>query len=202
MEKFEIVMIGNAAVGKTSMLSALSKELDKFNLTNSLKLEPTTEEFKILRDKWNEMLELVENQSVFSSLESAIEGTGVDFVEHKFKFTADGSPKANVVFVDTKGGLTNDLNEALRERVNKAFGVFCVIDAAVLMECSPSKRAKVNCSETVKCLLRNVYEDGDGQQPCFVSFVLTKCERYMQDAKTRKQLFNKFREEYEALSIC
>lgn len=196
MAKFEIVMIGNKSVGKTSMLSALSKELDKFNLTNSLKLEPTTVEFKILRDKWNEMVELVENQTAFSSLEAAIEGTAVDFVDHKFNFIADGSTKADVVFVDTKGTLTGDLNQELRERVNNAFGIFCVINAAVMMECAPSKHARVNCPETVKRLLSDVYTDGDGKEPCFVSFILTKCESYMKNEESRKKLLAKFRKEY------
>ena len=67
MEKFEVVMIGNTAVGKTSMLSALSNELDEYN-AGKIQLEPTTHEFKVLQEQWNEMAAQVESQVPFTTL--------------------------------------------------------------------------------------------------------------------------------------
>ena len=54
METFEVVMIGNTAVGKTSMLSALSNELDAYNLSGKVALEPTTHEFRELQKQWKQ----------------------------------------------------------------------------------------------------------------------------------------------------
>ena len=90
MDKFEVVMIGNTAVGKTSMLAALSNELDEYNLSGQVSLEPTTQEFKFLQKQWNEMNDQVELQTPFTTLSTGIEGTAVDFVEHKFDFKVDG----------------------------------------------------------------------------------------------------------------
>lgn len=196
MEKFEVVMIGNTAVGKTSMLAALSNELDDYN-TGNIALEPTTHEFKLLQEQWNEMTEQVEAQTPFTTLSIGIEGTGVDFVEHKFDFKVAGEKKAHVLFTDTRGAMTGELDEKLTVRVNRAFGVYCVVDASVLMECPASKNERFNCPKFVKKLLKEVYNDGDDKQPRFVAFVLTKCEKYMASVKGRRELAQQFHEKYD-----
>ena len=196
MEKFEVVMIGNTAVGKTSMLSALSNELDEYN-TGKIQLEPTTHEFRVLQEQWNEMAAQVESQKPFTTLSTGIEGTLVDFVEHKFDFKVDGAKQATVLFTDTRGTMTGELDERLVARVNEAFGVFCVVDVSVLMECPPSKNEQYNCPKFVKRLLKEVYTDGDDKQPRFIAFVLTKCEKYMATKKGQKELASAFHKVYD-----
>ena len=195
MEKFEVVMIGNTAVGKTSMLAALSNELDEYNLSGNVSLEPTTNEFKVLQKQWNEMTAQVESQTPFTTLSSGIEGT-LNIVEHKFDFKVDGSKEATVLFTDTRGGMTGELDETLIARVNGAFGVFCVVDASVLMECPASVNDRFNCPKSVKKILKEVYSDGDDKQPRFVAFVLTKCEKYMATKKGQKELSAAFHKVY------
>lgn len=196
MQKFEVIMIGNTAVGKTSMLAALSNELDDYN-TGNIALEPTTLEFKRLQEQWNEMTEQVEAQMPFTTLSTGIVGTPVDFVEHKFDFKVAGKKEAQVLFTDTRGGMTEELDEKLTARVNEAFGVFCVVDASVLMECPASKNERYNCPKFVKKLLKDIYNDGDNRQPRFVAFVLTKCEKHMASAKGRRELAQQFHEKYD-----
>ena len=195
MEKFEVVMIGNTAVGKTSMLAALSNELDEYNLSGNVSLEPTTNEFRVLQKQWNEMTAQVESQTPFTTLSSGIEGT-LNIVEHKFDFKVDGSKEATVLFTDTRGGMTGELDETLIARVNGAFGVFCVVDASVLMECPASVNDRFNCPKSVKKILKEVYTDGDDKQPRFVAFVLTKCEKYMATKKGQKELSAAFHKVY------
>ena len=196
MEKFEVVMIGNTAVGKTSMLAALSNELDEYN-TGRLQLEPTTHEFKVLQEQWNEMASQVESQKPFTTLSTGIEGALVDFVDHKFDFKVDGSKQATVLFTDTRGAMTGGLDERLVARVNNAFGVFCIVDASVLVECPTSRNEQYNCPKFVKRLLKEVYTDGDDKQPRFVAFVLTKCEKYMATKKGQKELSAAFHKSYD-----
>lgn len=198
MEKFEVVMIGNTRVGKTSMLAALSNELDEYN-TGPVQLEPTTTEFKSLQKQWNEMIARVESRMPFTTLsdEDALPGTAVDFVHHKFDFKVDNSKEAMVLFTDTRGGMTGELDGKLVARVNNAFGVFCVVDASILMACPPSKNEKINCPKFVKKLLKEVYCDGDGKQPRFVVFILTKCEKNMATPKGQRELSEKFHKVYD-----
>jgi hypothetical protein len=201
MEKFEVVMIGNTAVGKTSMLAALAKELDAYNISGPVALEPTTHEFKIIQKQWIEMTEQVESQAPFTTLSTGIEGALTDFVEHKFDFKVDGSKEATVLFTDTRGTITGDPDEwnttGLIERVNNAFGVFCVVDASVLMECKAYKNEQYNCPDVVKRLLKSVYCDDDDKQPRFVAFVLIKCEKYMATKKGQKELSEAFHKVYD-----
>ncbi len=201
METFEVVMIGNTAVGKTSMLAALAKELDAYNISGPVALEPTTHELKIIEKQWTEMTEQVESQAPFTTLSTGIGGAAVDFVEHKFDFKVDGSKEATVLFTDTRGGITGDPDEwhktGLIERVNNAFGVFCVVDASVLMECKASKNADYNCPNYVKQLLKDVFCDDDDKQPRFIAFVLIKCEKYMATKKGQEELSVAFHKVYD-----
>lgn len=179
------------------MLSALANELDSYNLSGKVALEPTTHEFKVLQDQWQEMSRQVESQKPFTTLSAGIEGTLVDFVLHQFEFKVDGSKEAKVIFTDTRGGMTGDLDERLIACVNNAFGVFCVVDASVLMECPPSKNDEYNCPNFVKKLLKDVYCDGDDKQPRFIAFVLTKCEKYMATEKGQRELSTAFHKVYD-----
>lgn len=191
MAKFEIVMMGNTAVGKTSMLSVLSRELKKFNKAGKLQLKPTSSEFDILNDKWNELLKEIEQSDEFLPMRARLDATG-DFIEHPFEFRVEGKKKCDVVFVDSPGRYTLRRNEALVERVNNAFGVFCVVDASVMMKGSESKNNEHNRLAEIEEILNTVYTDGDDKQPRFVAFILTKCETWMSDEKSRRELKKKF----------
>ena len=195
MDKFEVVMIGNTAVGKTSMLSVLSKELKKYNKAGRLQLKPTSSELDILEGKWNELLKQVENNDEFQPVTAKIDGTA-EPIEHPFEFRVEGKKKCDVVFVDTPGIFTRKRNKELIEKVNHAFGVFCVVDAAVLMECAESRNNELNCPAFVHEILEQVYSDGDKYQPTFIAFILTKCEKYMSTKSGRDRLAEKFQSSY------
>lgn len=195
MDKFEVVMIGNTAVGKTSMLSVLSKELKKYNKAGKLQLKPTSSEFDILEEKWNELMKQVENNDEFQPVKAKLGATG-EPIEHPFEFRVEGKKKCDVLFVDTPGIFTRRRNEELVDRVNHAFGIFCVVDAAVLMECAESRNNELNCPASVYEILEQVYSDGDEYQPTFIAFILTKCEKYMSTKSERDRLAEKFQSSY------
>ena len=204
METFDVVMIGNTRVGKTSMLAALSNELEEYNSGN-VSLEPTSHEFKVLQQQWNKMVEQVEAQTPFSTLTDGIPGADAPFTEHKFDFKVDNTKEARVIFTDTKGGITGDLGDCdikennLVKRVNNSLGVFCVVDASVLMKCPTSKNNSFNCPKNVKRILHEVYYDKDGKQPRFIAFILTKCEEDMMSEKGKSDLSAKFHVVYDNL---
>ncbi len=191
MDKFEIVMMGNTAVGKTSMLSVLSRELKAFNQAGKLQFKPTSSEFDVLDDKWNKLLKELEDSDEFLPVPPSYNGTA-DFVEHPFELKTDGKKKCDVVFVDSPGGFTRKRHAELIERVNNALGVFCVVDASVMMSCATSRNNELNRPAAIEEILNTVLTDGDEKQPRFVTFVLTKCERWMRDGKDRMRLSKKF----------
>ena len=196
MAKFEIVMIGNTAVGKTSMLSVLSRELKKFNKAGKLQLKPTSSEFDVLDDKWNNLLKEIKQSDEFLPVKTGIAGTA-DIIEHPFEFRIEGKKKCDVMFVDSPGVFTKKRDEALVNRVNNAFGVFCVVDAAVMMACPEWKNNELNRPAAVEEILNTVFTDGDEKQPRFVTFILTKCEKWMTSEKGRKDLVKKFHKYFD-----
>jgi len=197
MAKFEIIMIGNTAVGKTSMLASLFNELDSYNLVGALQLEPTTDESRKLRDQTREMQRQIDAQKPFTTLSISRDRTAVDFVEHKVDLKINQKPKHLVLFTDTRGGMTGETDQRLVARINDAFGVFCVIDASVLMECEDAINDMFNCPREVKSILKPVYTDGDNKQPRFVAFILTKCEKYMSTDEGREELLEAFHKHYD-----
>lgn len=199
MQKFEIIMLGNAGVGKTSLLSAIKHELESYNLDRSVQLNPSLREGKILDDQWSEMLQRIKSRKAFTTLTDGLEGNSQDFVEHEFDFTVGGHLESKVVFTDTKGGMTGDSDKKIIKRVNEAFGVFCAIDASVLMECPTLINNGWNCPDKVKDILDKVYNDGDDKQPRCVVFLLTKCEKYMATEDGRNALKRTFHKHYDII---
>ena len=199
MQTFEVVMLGNRGLGKTSMLSALAQDLDAYNLNRRVQLTPTTEEFKKLSNQWAEMLRRVSDKRPFSTLADRIDGTSTPFVSHEFEFNVDGETEAKVIFTDTRGGLTGAVDEKLVSRVNEAYGVFCIVDAAILMECAADTNFTWNCPDRVKKIFDKVYYDYDGKQPRFVAFILTKCEKYMASEESRAKLSKAFHKHYDTI---
>ncbi len=199
MAQFEVVMIGNTAVGKTSMLAALFNELESYNLVGPVQLDLTNEESLRVAEQTRKMQSQIEAQKPFTTLSLALDRTLLDFVEHKADFKINQKKQHGVLFTDTRGGMTGELDKRLVKRINEAFGVYCVIDASVLMECPESVNDKFNCPSFVKKILKPVYTDGDNKQPRFVAFILTKCEKYMSSDKGKKELMEQFHKHYDSV---
>ena len=114
--------------------------------------------------------------------------------EHPFEFSVSQKKKFGIAFVDTKGGLTAELNQELQDRVAKAFGVICAIDASILMRCDDCVNEEWNCPKVIAKFFMNVFAGEKKAIPEFVLFVLTKCETYMRKKDDRENLLSKFRE--------
>ena len=67
------------------------------------------------------------------------------------------------------------------------------------MACSESKNNISNAPAEVEEILNTVLTDGDEKQPRFVTFILTKCEKWMADGKGREKLAKKFHACYDPI---
>lgn len=206
-DQLEIVMIGNRGVGKSSVLSAMWSTLDQLapddvSLTpNTDDLDPITGKstYVSMRDKWQETLDNLCKQGPFVPTKEILKQPGsAGFPEYSFVFHA-GKNKQNVVFVDSAGDYTTNVEKKLVNRVKTSLGVFCVIDASILMECNEAINNKYNSPSDVKRIIENVTCDDDGKQPSFLMFILTKCEKYMANSEKREELYKAFSERYENL---
>lgn len=197
MKNLEVVMLGNTQMGKTSMLSAMSMELQSVNSKSlSCSLQSTDEEFRALHDKWVNLGKEISCQEGFTVLKKKLD-PGMKCTEHPFEFSVSRKKKFGIAFVDTKGGLTAELNKELQDRVAKAFGVICAIDASILMRCDDAVNDEWNCPKKITQFFMNVFAGEKKAKPEFVLFVLTKSETFMRKNDDRENLLSRFREKYD-----
>ena len=171
MNRIEIIMLGNRGSGKTTLLATMANELSmnekKFD---TLRLEPQGDEFKVLNRRWSDQLKQLETEISYTG---EYAGTA-DIIEHKFEFTND-KETLTCYFVDTPGGQTYDSDASLKQRVNDATALICIVDAVSLMESPSVEAARNECAVSgIKELLR--YVTKKSCTSCL--FVLTKCEKY------------------------
>lgn len=194
---FEVIVFGNRAVGKTSLLASMYMQMEDLGIAS---LDKTTfspldnEEFMILENKWNSLRETLRDNEFISAPVTPYEGTQT-FVEHDFVFRTL-EEQFFVRFVDTKGADTGELNSELISRINNSFMTLCVVDAAILMERDDIDNDKLNCPKRIKRILENVLGDGDNKQPRSCMFVLTKCEKYIRTPEDRERLVKRFEHVY------
>lgn len=190
----EIVMLGNTSVGKTSMLAALSKNIKQVHNICGVSFSPHGDSITTLDDAWNDLTDEISSGGVYLPVTAKLPGS-TDFVDYHFDLCFEGESKAKIDFVDTKGAFIRDMDgSGLFERTASAFGVFCVVDASVLMECDPATNLRFNRPGLVSDLLGRVF--ARKQHPKFVAFVLTKCETYMRSDDGVDRLKAKFQEVY------
>ena len=195
MKTYEIVMVGNTSVGKTSMLAAMNQYIRNVNKDLGVSFVPYGSTTNDLSEAWIDLCAAVEKGSTFQPLTAHLEGT-VDYVTYKFNLCMKGVPKARVEFIDTKGAFICDSDgTGLAEKASNALGVFCVVDASVLMECDCSTNRLFNRPDLVADLLGKLF--ARDRHPQFVAFVLTKCETYVQNEEKLSRLKEKFHRAYQ-----
>ena len=171
MNDIEIVLLGNRGSGKTTLLATMAHELamNSFRF-KPLVLKPQAEEFKLLNQKWSDQLKRLKTEFSFTGDYAGTQS----IIEHPFVFT-NGKETQPFCFVDTPGGQTYHSDTALRDRVEKATAVICVVDAVELME-YPLAFAQDRCAVAG---LQSLLETATASRSVKCLFVLTKCEKYM-----------------------
>ena len=194
MNTFEIIMLGNASVGKTSMLAVLSKEIQKVNNICGVSFSSCGRTTTDLDDAWNDLIAQIQSGGLYRPIRSELGGTK-DYVGYNFNLCFKGETRAKVDFIDTEGEFIKDVDgSGLLERTANALGAFCVIDASVLMECDSATNSRFNRPNLVADLLGKVF--ARDKHPQFVAFVLTKCETWMQTSENIQALREKFHAVY------
>ena len=189
----EIIVLGNRAVGKTSLLSSMYMQMEALGVTdcNGMKFSPVNdEEYKILENKWISLRQSIKDNEFTSAPVMPYEGTTED-VEHDFVLSTRNS-KHTIRFVDTRGGDTESMSPDLISRIKNSHLMLCVVDASILMQCDQNDNDKLNCPTKIKQILSNVLDDNDSKKPFSCMFILTKCEKYMFTPEDRNRMAARF----------
>lgn len=199
---FTTVFIGNSGTGKTSILSAMYMTLEKACLPCGLSLIPKTEdEFQLLKNKWTEMKHHIRRQQFGATITKPLYQGSAGFTAHDFCLTGDRSdPQTGIPIriMDTKGGDTARTDSRLIETVVQSFAVMCAVDATFLMECDSDVNEEMNELLSIKQILERALSRQDNMIGS-VFFLLTKCEKYMQDDTRRQAMAEKFNTEFSPI---
>lgn len=199
---FTTVFIGNRGAGKTSVLSAMYMALDEANLPCGLSLVPkTTDEFNLLKNKWREMNRFIRKQTFGVSIQKPLYHGSMGFTPHDFILTGDPSQKDDGLPIriwDTAGGDTASVNQHLIDTVSQSFSAMCAIDATFLWECDSVVNEEMNEVSSIKQILERALSNQESHVMA-VFFLITKCEKYMQDDAKRQKLADKFNKEFHSV---
>ena len=199
---FTTVFIGNRGAGKTSVLSAMYMALDEANLPCGLSLVPkTTDEFNLLKNKWREMNRFIRKQTFGVSIQKPLYHGSMGFTPHDFILTGDPSQKDDGLPIriwDTAGGDTASVNQHLIDTVSQSFSGMGAVDATFLWECDSVVNEAMNEVCSIKQILKRALNNQESRVMA-VFFLITKCEKYMQDDAKRQKLADKFNKEFHSV---
>ena len=205
MQELQITMLGHSGVGKTTLLTAMYQQFEQGNVgADNLQLTPDDDSSQILQDR---LIELKSSCDVFEAqgrvgLErtEAVAGPG-SLRSFKFDLGKTGqAPSLRLNFRDYPGGYhegTEQEKAFVRTLLSQSAAVLIPIDAPALMEENGKYHEEKNRPQQIHDIFKKAYQSLDS--PKLIIFAPVKCEKYLKDEKTAKELSNRICEEYEGL---
>lgn len=207
MQELQITMLGPRGVGKTTLLTALYEQFESNIGSTNLQLTPDDESSAILQDNLVDLKTLLD---VFEARgRMGIQGTeaiaGPDSLRSfVFGLGKKGEkPSLQLRFCDYPGGYheakaSPEEKKFIKELLRESVAVIIAIDAPALMEDKKGiLHEKINRPQQIKDLFNAAYQDLDS--PRLVILAPIKCEKYLKNEATAKELSEQVRKGYDNL---
>jgi Double-GTPase 2 len=203
MQELKITMLGPSGVGKTTLLAAIYEQFENNIGITNLQLTPDDESTAILQDR------LVELKSLLDVFEArgrvGIQGTEAMAGPKSLRSFTFGlgkkgeTPSLWLHFYDYPGGYhetkaSPEEKEFVKINLRDSAAVLIAIDAPALMEKKGRFHEKINRPQQIKALFNAAYQDLES--PRLVIFAPVKCEKYLNDPKSTKELLNRIEQGY------
>ncbi|OQW92566.1 MAG: hypothetical protein BWK78_01310 [Thiotrichaceae bacterium IS1] len=193
-------LIGTKGVGKTTLLATMCKKLTDFNGLTSISITPSAYG-EDLQETYKKLVEELSKQKLHTSVPNPLPSTE-QITEYKFGCDFRGEKNERVFelsLYDTPGGVFSAKShselEKLKKRLKESQFIINVIDGASYMVGNIfNEDEKFNSPVQVASLLKDVLKDEHNPD---ILFVITKCERWIDDAKDLKELKTKFEEHHK-----
>ena len=206
MQELKITMLGASGVGKTTLLTAMYEQFESNIGSTNLQLTPDDESAAILQDR------LIELKSLLDVFEAngrmGIQGTEAMAGPESLRSFTFGlgrkgeTPSLNLRFYDYPGGYhatqaSKEEKEFVKNTLRESTAVLIPIDAPSLMEKNGRFHEKINRPQQIKALFNAAYQDLNS--PRLIIFAPVKCEKYLKNNKTAKELLEKVKQGYTPL---
>lgn len=202
MHELKITMLGASGVGKTSLLTAMYEQFESNVGKINLQLTPDEESSAILQER------LIELKSLLDDFEAkgGIQGTQGEPEDLKYFIFGLGkkanNPSIKLCFQDYPGNYhtlkaTPEKREFVKKLLRECVAVLIAIDATALMENNGKWHELINRPQQITDLFKTAYLNLES--PRLVIFAPVKCEKYMQNEKSSKELVQRVKEGYAKL---
>jgi Double-GTPase 2 len=202
MHELKITMLGPSGVGKTTLLTAMYEQFESNIGKTNLQLTPDEESAAILQEKLIELKTLMDSFEASGGIQGT-EGEPDSLRSLSFGLGKKGSkPSLNLSFQDYPGGYhTAKTSPERREFVNKLLkdcvAVLIAVDAPALMEQNGKWHEMINRPSQMRDLFKNAYQELES--PKLIIFAPVKCEKYLQDEASAKELLLRIKNGYANL---
>jgi len=196
--EFTVMMLGPEAVGKTTLLATMYKELNSMTNYTRFTFLADNDTGINLDSAYHKLSRIIE-QPTFTSIKPLIEGTQ-GIINHRFEISFKDKKELNLTFCDIAGGLltassaTHDFKE-FQQRLNNSSVIINVLDGAAMVEGSDLFSDEMNRPSRVRDLLIPALKNEN--QKHLILFIITKCETWLNNPEGRSKIMKKFDERYQ-----
>ncbi len=202
MQELKITMLGPRGVGKTTLLTAMYEQFEENIGKINLQLTPDEESSAILQERLIELKSLVDSPECMGGIQGT-EGDPDDLRSFIFGLGQKGKkPSLQLRFLDYPGGYhgakaTPEKREFVKKLLTECVAVIIAIDTPALMEGKGKWHDTINKPQQITDLFKRYYSDL--KSPRLVIFAPVKCEKYIQNEKSSKELSQRLENGYENL---
>lgn len=202
MQEIKITMLGASGVGKTTLLTAIYEQFESNIGKINLQLTPDEESSAILQERLVELKTLLDDFDATGGIRGT-EGDPDALRSFVFGLGKKGEkPSLKLHFHDYPGGYhalkaTPEKKQFLKVLLRESVAVIIAIDAPALMEQKGKWHESINRPQQITDCFKTAYQDLDS--PRLVIFAPVKCEKYLQDETSAKELSARVKEGYAKL---
>jgi GTPase SAR1 family protein len=199
-----MIMVGPDGVGKTTLLATMYHELSHQEETSGFKLVASPDTHHDLVEAYHKLSHII-TQPTFTPTGPLLKGTA-GIVERQFKLLFRQKTELTFVLYDIAGGLIRAETEENRAddpdltffktQLEQALVIIYVIDGSALIEGDDLTFQQKNEPRQVEKLLGATLAQ---QSALMILFVVTKCEAWLKNQASRKQLEQSFETQYQSL---
>ena len=198
-QEIKIAMLGARAVGKTSLLTAMYDQFENTIGQTNLQLIPDSKSNAILQEKLGQLKSLVDEFEATGGIPPDTIGVKSFIFDLGKK---GGKPSIRLNFQDYCGDYLNhnaklsDL-EKVQNLINESVIILITIDAPALMEAKGQYNDLINKPLQIKNILAKAFQEL--KEPRLVILAPIKCETYLQNEKSTRELLRRVKDEYANL---
>lgn len=179
----KVCMMGGKGVGKSSVLTALYKNMDESIKGTNLYLVPEDATISLLNNKYEELLHMFD----YAGIEGVIPPAGIagdsEVSLYRFKFGMEGTAVAmDIEFKDFPGEKVEDSPDLVQSFIDESNAVLIAIDTPHLMEENGAFNEAKNCCQIISSFMKNYLEQRCNEHKLII-FVPLKSEKYYWDNK-------------------